>query len=103
MLTKRLVGEGFLIAAAIALVFDAGNALFGTGGFTATGFGKLWFILHPSSLNGTQAGIQRFVSPLLWDPGISTILQMPLFLVCAALGLLFLGLSQPQPNAEPAR
>lgn len=99
---KRLIGDGFLIAAAIALVYDIGRALFGAAGFTPAGLGTLWYGLHPSSLNGAQAGIQRFVSPLLWDPIISTLLQMPLFLVCGALGLLFLGLSQPNRSVSKA-
>ena len=101
MFTKRLAGEAFLIAAAIALVFDVGQAVFGANGFAATGFGKLWFALHPSSLNGAQAGIQRFVSPFLWDPIIATLLQMPLVLACGALGLLLLGLSQPPRGQSP--
>lgn len=84
MVAKRLLGEGFLLAAAIALVYDAGKALLGSDGFSVTALGKLWFELHPSSLNGAQAGIQRFVSPLLWDPVISTLLQMPLILVWCA-------------------
>lgn len=101
--TKRLLGEGLLIAAAIALVYDIGKALFGVAGFTPAGLGTLWYSLHPSSLNGAQAGIQRFVSPLLWDPTISTLLQAPLFLVCGALGLLFFGLSRPERSArDPA-
>lgn len=100
MSTKRLFGESLLIAAAIALVYDIGKALFGAAGFIPGGLGTLWYGLHPSSLNGAQAGIQRFVSPLLWDPVLSTLLQMPLFLVCGALGLLLLGLSQPGDQPE---
>ena len=96
MFTKRLIGEGFLITAVIALVYDIGKALFGAAGFTPAGLGTVWYGLHPSSLNGAQAGIQRFVNPFLWDPVISTLLQVPLFLACGALGLLFLGLSQPK-------
>jgi hypothetical protein len=100
MSTKRLAGDGFLIAAAIALVYDIGRVLFGASGFTPAGLGTLWYGLHPSSLNGAQAGIQRFVSPLLWDPVISTLLQMPLFLVCGAIGLLLLGLSLPKRSID---
>ena len=100
MNTKQLTGEALLIAAAIALVYDVGKALFGAAGFTPAALGTLWYGLHPSSLNGAQAGIQRFVSPLLWDPVLSTPLQMPLFLVCGAIGLLLLGLSQDVRTAS---
>ena len=84
------------MVALIALIFDIATALFGSGGFAVTALGKLWFSLHSSSLNGLQAGIQRFVSPYLWDPMISSVLQMPVWATFGALGLLFFGLSLPK-------
>ena len=96
MLGLRALGSGFLLAALIALVFDIGNALLGSSGFAVTALGNLWFTLHPTSLNGLQAGIQRYISPYLWDPVISAVLQMPIWAAFCALGLLFLGLSQPK-------
>ena len=96
MLALRTLGSGFLLVALIALIFDIATALFGSSGFAVTALGKLWFTLHSSSLNGLQAGIQRFVSPYLWDPVISSILQMPVWSALGALGLLSYGLSFPK-------
>ena len=99
MLALRTLGSGFLLVALIALIFDIATALFGSGGFAVTALGNLWFTLHSSSLNGLQAGIQRFVSPYLWDPVISAVLQMPVWAAFGAIGLVFHGLSRPAQQA----
>ena len=106
MLGLRIAGSGFLLAALITFILDVAKALFGSGGFVATALGNLWFTLHSSSLNGLQAGIQRVVSPYLWDPIITSGLQMPVWAAFGAIGLLFHGLSRPaqqtpsKPNTE---
>ena len=102
MVVKRVLGEGFLLAAGMALVYDAGMAVLSDGDFAFTALGNLWFELHPASLNGAQAGIQRYLSSFLWDPVISTILQMPVWVAFCALGLLLLGLSQPKRSDHSA-
>jgi hypothetical protein len=48
--------------------------------------GALWFKLSPFGINLTQAVIQRYVWPPLWDPGIVAILVLPAAPMAAALG-----------------
>ena len=103
MLALRTLGSGLLMVALIALILDLAATLFGGSGFAATPLGNLWFALHSSSLNGLQAGIQRFVSPYLWDPIISSVLRMPVWTAFGALGLLFHGLSRPAKRIAERR
>jgi len=52
-----------------------------------TPLGVDWFNLSPSTLNLSQATVQRYVHPYLWDPVIQTILQAPSWFVFGALWL----------------
>lgn len=76
MIICRIVGVILLLAAVAAagyevlLAFDAGN-------WRPVALGELWFKLHAASLNGAQAGIQRYISPFLWEPVITTVLLWP--------------------------
>ena len=45
--------------------------------------GPLWFSIDPGSLNVSQAVIQRYLRPDIWDPGIVTVLTWPTWLVFA--------------------
>ena len=59
-----------------------------TGSWRMRAAGEVWFTLHSDSLNGTQALVQRYLWPPLWDPGIQTVLLWPAWLVVGAPGLL---------------
>ena len=59
-----------------------------------TPLGKAWFNLHASSLNGLQAGIQRYLSPELWDPWIITLLQWPAWAVLIGFAFLLMLLTK---------
>jgi hypothetical protein len=53
--------------------------------------GAALFRLDPGLLNTAQAGIQRHVSPWLWDAVVLPVLEQPVWLVPAILaGLLLL-------------
>lgn len=50
--------------------------------------GDWWFAIHKDSLLLAQPAIERHVLPVLWDPVVVTVLQWPLAVVIAVLGLL---------------
>jgi hypothetical protein len=52
--------------------------------------GQLWFEIDPPSLNMTQAGIQRHVSPRLWEALLQPLLEMPAWPVLGGTGLVLL-------------
>jgi hypothetical protein len=86
MLLGRLLGWVLLFIALAILGFE-GTAWLVAGDYHAFALGELWYRLAPESLNIAQAGIQRGVHPLLWDPVITSLLLLPASLVPAVPGL----------------
>lgn len=85
----RFVGVWFVAIGLVALVVDATKSI-AVSAWTTTPLGLLWFDLAPESLNASQAAIQRYLSPYLWDPVIQSILLLPLWAIFAPLGLIML-------------
>ena len=79
----------WLVAIGIAAAAIDGTKSIAASTVTLTPLGFHWFQFSPDSLNAAQAGIQRNVSPLLWDPVIQSILLLPTWLVAGLLGALF--------------
>ena len=84
--------------AAAALLYDL--VVPPDSGLLARSLGEWWFALHKSSLNGAQAGIQRYVAPWLWDPVMVSVLQLPAWILpaFAAAALWVLGRTAPSKN-----
>ncbi|MGD1933696.1 MAG: hypothetical protein ACFB0Z_04165 [Candidatus Phaeomarinobacter sp.] len=54
--------------------------------------GEVWFAVHSGSLNLSQAVIQRYLSPEIWDPYAIWVLGQPATVFFGLLALLcFLG------------
>ncbi len=85
----RLIGWIIFLAGLAVLVWDV-LVWIDTKRLAPIALGQLWFDLNRSSLNLTQAVVQRYISPFLWDPIIVTILLCWAFAVLMALGLLIL-------------
>jgi hypothetical protein len=62
--------------------------------------GELWFTINPEGLNLTQAIVQRYIWPTLWDPVILSLLLWPAWLVFLAPGLLLLLLFRKRRKPE---
>jgi len=87
MIVLRILGWILLLAA----VFVAGMTIFvafSGGDFSVRSSGQIWFAIDPASLNGLQAGVQRNIHPLLWDPFLLFILDQPSWVLFAFLGFL---------------
>jgi hypothetical protein len=69
----------------VLLVLAAG--LFGWFGL-ATPLGAAIFQIAPAFLNTLQAGVQRNLSPWLWDAVFLPVLEWPAWLIPLALGAL---------------
>ena len=91
MIIGRVIGWILIIAALAALVYDAVGWARGDG-FVMHAAGEVWYAVSPDTLNMLQAGIQRNVSPYLWDPVIVTVLLWPALLVLGVPGLLLVWL-----------
>jgi hypothetical protein len=77
------------LALAAALLFAAALALGFLTGWTGP-LGAALFRYDPALLNTAQAGIQRYVSPDLWDVAVLPLLERPSWVVPAALGVVLL-------------
>ena len=100
MFLFRLVGGWSILVAIIALVSDATHAYQAGARLSFASLGKDWYALSPATLSQLQAGIERHVHPLLWDPVLLAVLKMPAFAVFAVLGvaLYILGLRRRRTN-----
>ena len=87
MIVGRILGW-ILIACAVLVLGMEIVQYFQTGTYRVTVAGKLWFDLDRSSLNLTQAVLQRYVHPLVWDSGVAPLLQLPAWAVFGVPGIL---------------
>jgi len=60
----------------------------------STSLGAWWYSLNPESLNVSQAVVQRYISPTLWDPYIQSLLVAPGWAVLGTLGIVLLVLAR---------
>lgn len=84
----RFVGLWLLAAGFIFVVYDgtksiAGNALF------LTKVQEVWSNVHQSSLAALKPTLEKYAA-VLWDPGMTTLLDQPIALVLIVLGALLL-------------
>lgn len=83
----RLIGLVFALFGVVLIVALIMLTAIGRAGEV---LGQVWFDLHHSSENLTQAIIQRYVHPAIWDPGIVTLLGWPSWMALALTGLVAL-------------
>ncbi len=88
------LGALFLGLAFLALAFELWSASQG-GGYRMIAAGELWFKIHGPSLNLSQAIVQRYIHPVVWDPAIITLLQWPAWSILGALGAVLMILFGP--------
>ncbi len=84
----RLLGFAFFVLLCAAAVYD-GFRSFEAGAVRLSPLGSLWFEISPETLNLAQALVQRYVSPVLWDPIIMTLLAWPAVVSLLLLSVLF--------------
>jgi len=87
----RTAGVLFVILASAMMCWEL-YVLADTGNFTLTSWGELWFGLHAPSLNLYQAGVERYLSPALWDQVLAPLLLWPAVLVFLIPGVLLVWL-----------
>jgi len=91
------LGLLLLALALMALVYEI-VASVNAGSYRMIAAGELWFNLHPSSLNLSQAVVQRYLHPGIWDPVLISILQWPAWSIFGAPGAVLAMLFAPRPG-----
>lgn len=101
MILGRIVGWLFL-----ALALLAGSAKVAVslraGRFTSLPLEQFWRDLNSATLESTQSWA-RDIAPWLWDPGMTTILQMPAWPMLLGLAAVILWLFHAPAPAAPSR
>ena len=85
MIVARIIGW-VLVVIAIGAVGHEGFSWLESGSYRTFAFGEMWAGINRGSLNLIQAGIQRQVSPLLWEQVVLRSLLAPAWLVLAVPG-----------------
>lgn len=85
MTIGRAIGWILLLAALAAAGYETYAAIH-AGSWRPIALGELWYKLSPATLNGAQAGIQRYIAPWLWEPVITTVLLWPAWAVFGVPG-----------------
>lgn len=99
---SRAVGWLLILAALAAAVRD-GFAWLDTGQWSSVPFGQVWFDLHKDSLLLLQPALERHVSPFLWDPVMTTILEAPAWVVFGLPGIVLLVLGSLRRRSRTFR
>ena len=99
-LLAHIVGWTLLIVALVIAIRDGLSSL-DQNQFVVRPLGQLWYEIDPPSLNTLQAAVERNLSPVLWDPVIITLLQLPAVAVFGVLGIVFLLLSRASGRGGP--
>lgn len=94
----RVLAMISLAIAVIMAVIDATRSI-AASALTFTPLGESWYSVSPDTLNLSQAVVQRYTLPVLWDPVAIFILTLPGWLVFAALSLLFYAIGRPRRRA----
>lgn len=95
----RIVGLIFLALALILLVVD-GTRMLAAQGYVATPLGDWLAQIAPAMLEAAQAAIQENVHPLLWDPGLTTLLAWPGWAVLGGIAILSLLLGRSRSRRQ---
>lgn len=75
-MTGRILIYLFVVLAVVAIGADLLRFL-DTGALAFQSLGETWYKLDQDSLNLSQAIIQRYIWPPIWDPGMTTLLLWP--------------------------
>ena len=89
MIFARVIGWSLIAFALIVAGSEILNSL-EEGAWRPLAAGLLWYKISPGGINFTQAIVQRYLHPTLWDPVIIAILQTPAWVVLGLPGLILL-------------
>jgi len=74
----RALSMVFFALGLIVLAVDLYSSMTVDGTPKLAALGDWWAAIHRDSLLLLQPAVERHISPVLWDPGIQTLLEWPL-------------------------
>ena len=85
----RALAMLFFLLGLSALAVDLYSSLSADGTIRLAALGEWWVWIDRDSLLLLQAAVERHISPVLWSPGIQTVLEWPAVADFAGLGAIF--------------
>jgi hypothetical protein len=97
MIVGRLIGAVIFLAGAAVLVRDV-LVWLDTGHWAPLVLGQLWFEIDRSSMTMAELATQRYLSFVLWDPVITSLLACWSFAVLMVVGGTIVSLCRRGPR-----
>jgi hypothetical protein len=85
----RILAVFFLAAAALRAFFDWQLANINESAFEFLPIGQVWFNFDRGTLLGLQPGIERYLSPVIWENAVGPMLLWPMAPTLFAIGAFF--------------
>lgn len=85
MRLARVLGAAFFVLGLLILGYEL-TLWRESGAWPRYPIGQIWFDLSAPSLNATQAVIQRYLHPALWENGIAVVLRWNAAYTALAVG-----------------
>lgn len=85
----RILALLFFALAAIRAYFDWQVAALNESAFEFQPIGQVWFNFDRDSLLGLQPGIERYLSPVIWENAVGPMLLWPMAVVLAGISVFF--------------
>ena len=89
----RLLAGLLLLSALTRAYFDWQLSKLNETDFVFQPIGQIWFNFDRNSLLGLQPGIERYLSPVIWENAIGPMLLWPMAPTLFFLGLFFAAIS----------
>ena len=102
MVVLRVIGWLLIVAALLALGWDLFFWIH-DGHFGFQSAEAAWHGVSPGSMDHIQALIENHLWKTLWNPGIETVLRLPLWLVLGVPGLLLALVARTRKRRRFAR
>jgi len=99
----RILATLFFVLALLRTYFDWQAARFNETAFTFQPIGQVWFDFHRNSLLSLQPGVERYLSPVIWEQAIGPMLLWPMALTLLGLAVFFTLLAIYQRRKKRAK
>ncbi len=89
----RILAVFFIIAAVARAYYDLQLSNLNETAFVFQPIGQVWFNFDRNSLLGLQPGIERYLSPVIWENAIGPMLLWPMAVTLFGIGIFFAAIS----------
>jgi len=85
----RILATLFFLLALTRAYFDWQVASYSGAAFRFQPIGQVWFDFHRNSLLSLQPGVERYLSPVIWEQAIGPMLLWPMALTLLGVAAFF--------------